>query len=173
MKQMQNTHKMKEQMVNLFCHSPLERCDSRHHRKRNCSCWQIMEKKITREERLSITQIHISDHAFSARQHLKLFLGFSNVAHGPGVPETLSGVCGVKPIFTQTLSSCFCHSSDTCTEGTKEMWMKSTTSEYTYWLYSSPQALERGTKRTSLKTVLSEPLKFLILLKLAPWDTSF
>lgn len=139
------THKMKEQMVNLFCHSPLERCD--RHLKGTAVADKSWEKKSQGRERLSITQIHISDHAFSARQHLKLFLGFSNVAHGPPrVPETLSGVCGVKPIFTQTLSSCFCHSSDTCTEGTKEMWMKSTTSEYTYWLYSSPQALERGTK---------------------------
>lgn len=144
MKQMQNTQ---NEGTNGKSVLPLSFREVRQASERNCSCWQIMEKKSQGRERLSITQIHISDHAFSARQHLKLFLGFSNVAHGPPrVPETLSGVCGVKPIFTQTLSSCFCHSSDTCTEGTKEMWMKSTTSEYTYWLYSSPQALERGTK---------------------------
>lgn len=50
---------------------------------------------------------------------------FSNVAHGPPkVPKTLSGICEVKTIFIQILSSCFSHYSDTSTDGTKEMWMK-------------------------------------------------
>lgn len=40
-----------------------------------------------------------------------------------------------------------------------------TIKEYTYLFYSSPQALRRGKKSTSLKTVLSEALKILDFIK--------
>lgn len=136
------THKTKEQMVNLFCHSPLERCN-RHLKETAVADKSWKKRKITRERKkvkyhpdsLSVTMSILRDSISNC-------FCFSNIAHGsPRVPETLSGVCEVKPIFIQTLSSCFCHCSDTCTDHTKEMWMKSTTSEYTYWLHSSPPAL--------------------------------
>ena len=82
-------------------------------------------KKITRRERKKVKYHSNSSTATMSILWDSILNCFSNVAHGPPkVPETLSGVCEIKTIFIQTLSSCFSHYSDTCTDGTKEMWMK-------------------------------------------------
>lgn len=103
-------------MVNLSCHSPLERCYK--HLMEPQLLTNHEKKSQGRERRSSITQIH--------HQQPRLFCETASptvsLAHGlPRLPETLSGVCEVKTIFIQTLSSYFSHYSDTCTNGTKEM----------------------------------------------------
>ena len=110
-------------------------------------------KKITRERK----KVKYHPNSSSAtRLFCETASPTVSLARGlPRLPETLSGVCEVKTIFIQTLSSYFSHYSDTCTNGTKEMWMKLLPSKNTtIYCILHPKHSEREKSQLHLKLSL-------------------